>query len=53
MLGVCFLVSAYVDQKKSEARERAQGPEGAPLVRRDTKGEARAVNTNEKNEKES
>jgi hypothetical protein len=43
MLGLCFLVGEYASQKKREARERAQDPEGAPLVPRDTEGEARAT----------
>jgi hypothetical protein len=41
MLGLCFVIGALADKKRREARERAQGPEGAPLVVRNAEGEAR------------
>ncbi len=48
MLGLCFIIGEYASQKKREARERAQTPEGAPLVRRNVLGEARPSNVDEK-----
>lgn len=32
MMGLCFLVGAYADQKRQEARARALDPEGVPLL---------------------
>jgi hypothetical protein len=48
MLGMCFYLGAVAEQKRREKAEKAQGPEGAPLVRRDTQGEARAAPAEEK-----
>jgi hypothetical protein len=53
MLGMCFYLGAVADQRRREARERAQGPEGAPLVRRDKEGEAEPAPARAQDEKES
>jgi hypothetical protein len=32
MIGMCYLIGQYADRKARERRERAQDPEGAPLM---------------------